>query len=164
MHRTSTSQVDEFRKRDIPLVRQCGATTDAGVTWEMGRDLLFDDGSPVYSPSAYSEFIHSSKTGKWYWVGNILPEPTYGGCDPRHPLQMVELDTDNLCLERDTVTVIEDQAPGDPDLVRFSNFRIYEERGTGDFILLMTKSYSELTDNWRALPYPCWSYRIRIDA
>lgn len=162
IYRTSTSQIAEFRRRNVPLVRQCGETTDGGRTWDMGRSLTFDDGSPVHSPSAYSEFIRSSKTGKWYWVGNILPEPTYGGCDPRHPLQITELDTQRLCLKRDTVTVVEDMAPDDPELVRFSNFRIYEERGSGDFILLMTKSYCENTPGWPELPYPSYRYRIRL--
>ncbi len=163
VYRTSTSQTAEFRKRGLALERQCGETTDAGRSWQIGRDLTFDDGSPVHSPSAYSEFIQSSRTGKWYWVGNILPEPHYGGCDPRYPLQITELDAERLCLKRDTVTVIEDKAPGDPDTVRFSNFRIYEERGSGDFILLMTKCYSELTPGYPDLPYPSYRYRIRLD-
>ncbi len=162
VYRTSTSQIAEFRRRNVPLVRQCGETTDGGRTWGMGRDLTFDDGSPVHSPSAYSEFIQSSKTGKWYWVGNILPEPTYGGCDPRHPLQITELDAQKRCLRRDTVTVVEDMAPDDPELVRFSNFRIYEERSSADFILLMTKSYCENAPGWPELPYPSYRYRIRL--
>lgn len=160
--RTSTSHVKEFRERNIPALRYCAVSVDCGRTWGEARPLTFDDGSPVYSPSAYSEFVRSSKNGAWHWVGNILPHPSYGNCDPRHPLQIAELDAASLALKRDTVTVIQDIEPGDPAMVRFSNFHIREERGTGDFILLMTKSYCELVENWQTLPMPSWRYRIRL--
>ena len=120
----------------------------------------FADGGTVSSPSAWSQFIQSSKTGAWYWIGNILPEPTYGGCDPRYPLQIVELDTGTLRLKRDTLAVIQDKEPGDDKWVRFSNFRTYEERGTGDLIVLMTKSYCEFAPP--GLPTPAYRYRVRL--
>lgn len=160
--RTSTSHVQEFRERNVPLVRMCAVSTDAGRTWPETRPLTFDDGAPVYSPSAYSEFIRSSRTGRWYWIGNILEQPTYGGGDPRRPLQIVELDREALCLKRDTVTVIEDKTADDLEWVRFSNFRVYEERDSGDFVLLMTKCYCELQEGWPNLPYPSYRYRIRL--
>jgi len=160
--RTSTSHVEEFRKRNIPMYRYCAVSSDRGRTWRDGRPLTFDDGSPVFSPSAYSDFIRSSKNGKWYWIGNILEKPTYGNCDPRHPLQIAELDPESLSLKRETVTAIEDKKPDDLQLVRFSNFRVYEERGTKDFILLMTKCYCEFQEGFPNLPYPSYRYRIHI--
>lgn len=160
--RTSTSHVQEFRQKSIPAIRQCALSTDNGRTWKDARPLAFDDGSPVYSPSAFSELVRSSKNGNWYWIGNILDKPTYGCCDPRHPIQIAELDTKTLCLKRGTVAVIEDKIPQDPESVRFSNFRVYEERGTGDFILLMTKCYSEITPGFPNLPYPSYRYRISV--
>ena len=44
--------------------------------------------------------------------------------------------------------------------VRFSNFRVYEERGSGDLILLMQKSYCELAP--AGLPTPYYRYRISL--
>jgi len=160
--RTSTSHRDEFREKNIPAIRQFAVSNDQGRSWEMAKSWTFDDGSPVYSPAAYSDFVHSSKTGKWYWIGNILEKPTFGNCDPRYPLQITELDPDTLCLKKDTVTIIEDKAPDDTDWVRFSNFRVYEERGTEDIILLMTKCYCELQEDRLNMPCPAYRYRIRL--
>lgn len=160
--RTSTSHVKEFREKNIPVLPYAAVSSDGGRTWRDARPLTYSDGAPLYAPSAYSEFIHSSRNGKWYWIGNILPGPTYGNCDPRHPLQIGELDPRTLGIKRETVTVVEDKATADPDLVRFSNFRIYEERGTKDFILLMTKSYCELQEGLPDLPRPSYRYHIRV--
>ena len=158
--RTGSGHVAEFRKRNIPMLRYCAVSTDAGLTWGESRPLTYTDGGVFYSPCAYSDCIRSSKTGKWYWVANILDGPTYGHCDPRHPLQIAEVDTEKLGIRREAVTVIDRKGPDDPELVRFSNFRIYEERDTGDFILLMTKSYSELTPGLARLQTPSFVYRI----
>jgi hypothetical protein len=157
--RTSTSQVDDFRQRGIAMPRTCLLTTDGGVTWQTSEPLLFTDGGRVYSSSAWSQFCRSPKTGTWYWIGNVLTEPTYGTCDPRYPLQIVALDDATLQLRRETLTVIQDKEPGDDKWVRFSNFRTYEERGTRDLILLMTKSYCEFAP--AGLPTPAYRYRIR---
>ncbi len=100
------------------------------------------------------------RPGKSSRIGNILDKPTYGNCDPRYPIQIVELDPKSLSLKRDTVTIIKDRERDDPEQVRFSNFRVYEERGTGDFVLLMTKCYSESTPGFPNLPYPSYRYRL----
>ena len=166
--RTSVSQdepanhVKEFMRRDLPMLRYCAVSEDGGRTWPITRPITYDDGSPLYSPSAYSEFIRSSRNGKWYWIANMLPEPTYGNCDPRHPLQIAELDEATLSIRKDTVTVIEDKTPEEPSYVRFSNFRVYEERGTLDFVLLMTKGYSELGPGYGTMPTPTYRYRISV--
>jgi hypothetical protein len=158
--RTSTSHVAEFKAKGIPLVRQCALTEDGGRTWRPTEPLRFDDGSEVHSPSAWSAFIRSTKTGQWYWIGNITPTPCYGDCDPRYPLQIVELDARALRLKRSTVTVIADKAPEDDKWVRFSNFRVYEERGSGDFILIMRQSYCEYAPP--DVPTPGYRYRIHL--
>lgn len=158
--RTSTSHVAEFERRGIPLVRMSAVTTDGGASWHSDGPLRFDDGAHVYSPSAWSVFVRSSRSGKWYWIGNILSEPTYGKCDPRYPLQIVELDPATLRLKRATVTVIDDRAPDDDKWVRLSNFRVYEERGTGDLILLLRKAYCEFAPP--GLPTPNYRYRIHL--
>jgi len=72
----------------------------------------------------------------------------------------VELDAKTRRLKRDTVSVIQDREPGDDAWVRFSNFRVYEERGSRDLILLMRKSYCELAR--AGLPSPGYRYRIVV--
>ena len=158
--RTSTGFVPEFEKRGIAMRRYRATSRDGGRSWEDIRPLGFDDGGALNSPSAYSEFLRSSNNGKWYWIGNILPEPTHGGCDPRYPLQIAELDPKTLGIKRDTVTVIQDRPADEPPLVRYSNFRVYEERGSNDFVLLMTQGYSEKEAN--PVKRPTYRYRIKI--
>ena len=159
-----THHVSEFRRRNIPVLRSCAVSTDAGRTWRDARPLTYTDGTAVYSPSSYSEFIRSSKNGKWYWIANILDEPTYGPAYPRHPLQIAELDPDTLGIKRESVTVIEDTRPDEPGIPWLSNFRVYEERGTRDFILLMTPYYFAPDSKWqKALPQvPTCRYRIHL--
>ena len=87
---------------------------------------------------------------------------TYGPAYPRHPLQIAELDPDTLGIKRETVTVIEDTRPDDPGIPWLSNFHVYEERGTREFILLMTPYYFAPDSKWqKALPQvPTYRYRI----
>ena len=158
--RTGTAQPADFKAKNIPMLRQCLTSEDAGATWGLSEPLRFDDGTTVYSPCAFSAFARSKRTGQWYWIGNILPEPSWGDCDPRYPLQIVELDARTLRLKKRTLTVIEDKRPEDDKWVRFSNFRVYEERGSGDLILLMQKSYCEFAPS--GLPTPYYHYRIHL--
>lgn len=157
--RTSTSHVDAFKARGLPLLRQSAYTTDGGKTWT-SAPLQFDDGGTVYSPAAWSQFIRSSRTGKWYWIGNLLDQPNYGTCDPRYPLQIVELDKRTRRLKRATVTVIQGKEPADDAWVRFSNFRVYEERDSGDLIVLLRKDYCEFAQP--GLPRPGYRYRLSV--
>jgi hypothetical protein len=157
--RTSGAQDDMPRLR-MPILPWTAVSTDQGATWGEVRPLRFDDGSPAYVPSAYPEMVRSAKTGRWYWIGNLLPQPTYGQCDPRYPLCLAELDPQTLRLKRDTVTVIQDREPDDALLARYSNFRVYEQRRTGDLILLMTRGYSEMQEGEGGLPRPTFRYRI----
>jgi hypothetical protein len=156
--RTGTAQPADFKAKGIPMLRQCSVSQDGGKTWSLSEPLKFDDGSTVYSPCAWSTFIHSTRRDRWHWIGNIIAEPSWGDCDPRYPLQIAELDPRTLRLNKRTLTVIEDKAPGDDKWVRSSNARAYEERGTGDFILVMRKSYCELAA--AGLPAPAFTYRI----
>jgi hypothetical protein len=158
--RTSSGLVADFTKRKIAVLRYCATSDDDGRSWKNIRPLSFSDGGVLYSSSAYAEFIRSSKNGKWYWIGNILSQPTFGQCDPRHPLQIAELDQKTLGIKRETVTVIQDRPADEPPLVRYSNFRVYEERGSHDFILLLTQAYSELEKN--PLRFPTYRYRIKV--
>lgn len=159
--RTATSHRKTFAERNIPILRYCALSEDGCRTWRDVRPLTYSDGATLYAASsAYSEFIRVG--GKWHWVGNILQSPCYGDCDPRYPLVMGELDERTLGIKRETIKVIADREPGDVDYVRFSNFRVYEERGTGDTILLLTKTFADVPDvEWWNIPRTSYRFRIR---
>ena len=102
-------------------------------------ELKYDDGSEFYSPASFQRMIRSSETGKLYWIGNITADPPSGGT-PRYPLVIAEVDESGATpsLKKNTVTVIDDKQPGQPDSIQFSNFTVFEDRETHAFDLYMT--------------------------
>ena len=115
---------------------------DGGHTWSDVTDLRYDDGTQFYAAAAMARMIRSTRTGKLYWVGNISPEPPQGGL-PRHPLHMAEIDETLYALRRSTVTILDTVDPeiDSPETTRvnLSNFRIFENRETGDFEMYMAR-------------------------
>ena len=67
-----------------------------------------------------------------------------------------------MTLKRNTLTVIEDRMPGETQWVRFSNFFAYNDRETGNIVMLMQKSYCELQENLEQQPHPNCRYQISL--
>jgi len=70
-------------------------------------------------------------------ITNIVNEPVYG-CDPRTTLQIAEIAEPSLRVIRESITAIETRQPDQYEQIRFSNFARYEDRETGNIVLLMT--------------------------
>jgi len=125
----------------------------------------YDDGSTVWTPASVHRFFPSSKTGKSYVIANILPGPVYGQT-PRYPLTIAEFDTNRLCVRRDTVQVIQGLPEGAPKSRRYTNFSMYEERGTGDLVLLMPEEPKKVEFEERTRPEDmeadCIEFRVRL--
>ena len=135
---------------------------DHGYTWACPEPLRFTDGKPVYSPSSCSYVFRSEKTGKIYWIANILDRNPIGN-RPRYPLQIVEIDEESLRVKRDAMLVIDDKKPEDHPAIQFSNFRCYQDRENGDLVLLMAR-YGEKGDSPELiLRSPLYLYRIELD-
>jgi hypothetical protein len=115
-------------------------TDDLGKTWSDPDVLTYTDGSQVYCPASLAHVVRSSKNGRLYIIGNFLDEPTEKGCDPRSTLQIAEVDPDAIQVRRETMTVIEtrNKQAGQPGTIRFSNWRRYEDRKTGNIVIVMT--------------------------
>ncbi len=121
---------------EIPSSKCYSISEDNGWTWSPGEPLLYDDGGYVLSPASLGNVFRSSKNGRFYAITNFIDEPTYN-CDPRTKLQIAELDTTTLRVIRDSVTVIDEREGDEPEYIRFSNFRWYEDRETQDIALYM---------------------------
>jgi hypothetical protein len=84
----------------------------------------------------------SAKNGRTYVITNFMRYPyefwASGSCWPRDILQIVEFDTDHLCLKRETMTVVEKRREDQPRYIGFSNFCLYQDRETQDVVLFMT--------------------------
>ena len=121
---------------EIPGCKHFAVSDDDGHTWSDAGPMLYDDGEYVLSPASYSVAIRSSKNGRLYLITNFV-DVNPMNCDPRTVLQIAEVDTDTLRIIRDSLTVIEQRTPDQPEYIRFSNFPVYEDHETGDIVLLM---------------------------
>ena len=151
----------------IPSSRQTTVSDDGGLTWSSPEPLRYDDGSPVWTPASFSQFYRSSKTGRTYWLANILDGPVYGQM-PRYPLAIAEFDADRCCILRKTVQTIHDLPRGAPRERRYTNWGAYEDRETGDLVLTMPEqpksvSFSDMTrpEDFTA---DCIRLRVRLGA
>ena len=161
----NTMRCQGVERCGIYSTRYTTVSEDAGMTWSEPTPLLYDDGTTVWTPASPHRFFTSSKTGKTYLLANILPGPVYGQ-RPRYPLTIAEFDTDRLCVLRDTVQIIQDLPKGAPKSRRYTNFNMYEERGTGDLILHMAEQPKkvEFEDMTRPedMEADCIEFRVRL--
>ena len=137
---------------NLPAWKWKALSTDYGRTWTAPTPLAYDDGEEFWSPSSCSSMIRSSRTGKVYWIGNISRTFPRGNA-PRYPLVMAEVDEDGLTLRKDTVTIVDDQPPGDPADLQLSNLSLLEDQATGHIIVHIDRYMSQTTENGGAHTY-----------
>ena len=85
------------------------------------------------------------------------------GNRPRFPLVIAQVDQDRLCLLSDTVHAIDDRGPTDSDRLDLSNFRVFEDRQTGEFVLHMARGRErQPIDGVYDPTSPAYEYRIQL--
>lgn len=147
----------------VPGRKWRALSPDGGRTWSAPEPFAFDDGEPFFSPSSGSRLIRNTRTGRLYWIGNISPANPDGN-RPRFPLLIAEVDEAKACLRRASVRVVDDRQPGDAERVMLSNFRVYEDRETGEFVLHMARIHARVTaDGKPDITSPSYEYRISPD-
>ncbi len=137
---------------------------DGGLSFTPVMPWHFDTREVVYSSAAGFSFIRSTKNGKLYFVGNVINEPwrIYGN-DPRHILQICEVDDTYGHLIKDTLTVIDTLREGQTD-VELNNFYLYENRETLDFEIQLTKiDFNGQLQSGGCLYSEAWEYIIHLD-
>lgn len=125
-------------KPDRPSFKWASFSKDRGYTWTDVKPFCYNTGENFYSPSTGSRLIRNSRNKKLYWIGNISPV----NCDgnrPRYPLYIAEVNEQSLTLEKTSLRVIDDRQTSDSPYVQLSNFRVYEDRDTGEFVLYMAR-------------------------
>ena len=135
---------------------------DYGYTWTAPKPLRYTNGKPVFSPSSCSYVFRGEKIGKIYWIANILNENPVGN-RPRYPLQIVEIDEENLRVKKETMLVIDNKRPEDSPAVQLSNFRCYQDKENGDLVLLMARYGEKGSSPELVLQSPLYLYRIELD-
>jgi hypothetical protein len=124
----------------MPGFKWISVSDDAGITWSPPQPLRYDDDGLVESSSSGSSLFRCERTGRAFWIGNVCkPGQRANGNQPRTVLSIFELDEDSLSLRRRGERIIDQQGPDDPTDLQLSNFKCYQDRHSGELILLMTR-------------------------
>jgi hypothetical protein len=148
-------------KPGYPSVKLFTVSEDRGKSWSKARPLTYEDGSYIYSSRSMGDVVRSSKNGRVYLIFNISDRPTQN-CDPRTALHIMELDTDSLCVKRKTVAIIEAKHEQHHYSVRFSNWKLIEDRGSGNILLFMALGMSEACPIMRGYDMNHYRYEIEL--
>jgi hypothetical protein len=149
---------------DRPSYKWLSFSDDGGESWSEVAPLYCDDGTLLESSATGSALFRSIKNGKVYWIGNLCaPGERANGNWPRTPLLIAEVQEEPFALRRDTFTIIDQQAPHEDDMVQMSNFRFYQDRGTGDVVLYLTRYGERGSDGLKWMEADHYQYRVAID-
>jgi hypothetical protein len=133
-----------------------------GESWLPPVPLPADDGSVPESGSNGSALFRSIKTGKLYWIGNLcLAGQRARGNLPRTSLALIEVQEAPFALRLATMFLIDEKGYNDSPDLELSNFRFYQDRLTGDLVLLMNRYEQHGHDQWWNSDY--YRYRIEIE-
>ena len=147
---------------ELPSCKFYALSSDCGRTWSEPEPLRYTDGELAFSPACLGNVFRSNKNGRFYLITNLNDWPSHN-CDPRSTLQIAELDTSTLRIVRESVTGIETRREGQPINIRFSSWRSYEDRATGDIVLFMTACPGDAGRKFDCgCPPHCYRYDIRL--
>lgn len=122
-------------------------SSDGGRTLSPVEELRYDDGTRLYSPSSIHRFVRSTRSGKLYWLANITRAAPQGQ-SPRYPLCIAEIDEAKAAVIKESVTMLDDRRPGEPEELQLSNFSVIENRETGNIEIYMTLLGLNPADFW----------------
>lgn len=151
---------------DRPGCKWHSLSSDGGASWSPAAPLRCDDGTLIESSATGSALFRSIKTGGLYWIGNLCLDGQrphgWGSNMPRSPLVIARVREEPFALERGSITVIDRQQPGENPLVQMSNFRMYQDRETGDAVLYLTRYGERGHDGNEWLKADQYEYRVEI--
>ena len=135
-------------------------SNDGGLSWSEPEPWLYDDQAAFFSPSSGSAFMRHSKSGELFWFGNICERNPQGNF-PRYPLVMGKVDDATGFLIRSSVISILKREETDSEWIQFSNFKVSEDRMTGDFIVSLPH-FGEFTKKITEWNYTAYAYEHKI--
>jgi hypothetical protein len=122
----------------IPGYRWYSVSADGGYHWTTPEPWCYQDGTPFHSPSSMSQLLRLAD-GRTVWIGNLCPDNPRGN-SPRWPLVAGVVDPGSLRLVRESVLVIDTQAPEDKAGVELCvHGSVFQDRETGDIVVPMLR-------------------------
>jgi hypothetical protein len=144
---------------DKPGYKWLSFSGDGGTSWSAPVPFGCADGTPIESGANGSALFRSTRNGRLYWIGNpCIRGRRPKGNFPRTPLAVAEIQEEPFGIVRDSIAVIDEQGPVEPDNVQMSNFRFYEDRETGDLVLFYTRYSERSAKDWMNADY----YRLCV--
>ena len=139
--------------KEKPAYKWYAVSEDGGFTFSKPEVFRYSDGSHFFSNSTFHRLFRSGKTGKLYWIGNILPVHTTIPGHPRYPLNIAEVDEKTLGLVKESVTEIDTRRPGEGERLQLSNFWIVESEEEKNLEIYLTRLNEDPGDMYRANVY-----------
>jgi hypothetical protein len=144
---------------DKPGYKWLSFSADRGETWTAPAPFPSTEGPPIESGANGSAFFRSIRDGRLYWIGNLCVRGRRPkGNFPRTPLVVARVEEEPFGILRDSIAVVDEQGPNEPDNVQMSNFRFYQDRETGDLVLFYTRYSERSAKDWMDADY----YRLRV--
>ena len=129
-------------KPDLPGHRWFSVGDARRETWSPAQPWTYTDGEPFHSPSSCSQLLQHS-SGRLLWIGNLRGENPQGN-RPRYPLVVAQVDRATGLLIRDSVTAIDDRAPGESERLTLSNFHVLEDRESGELLVTLPRYFANM--------------------
>ena len=145
--------------QELPGMHYYALSEDDGMTWAEPEPLLFDDGGYAKSPACISNVLRSNKNDRFYVITNFTDQSPVN-CDPRNELYIAEIDPERCRIKKSTMTII-DQQPLERN-IRYSNWRYYQDRRSGNVMLFMTPSCPETVELDAGLAPHAYRYEIEL--
>ena len=146
--------------KEMPAYKYFAVSDDGGLTFTKPKVFTYSDGSNFFSGSNFHRLFRSAKTGKLYWIGNIIKEHTTNPGHPRFPLAIAEIDEETLGLIKETVTEIDTRQEGEGEMMQLSNFWIVESLEEKNLEIYLTRLYENPDELYTASVY---RYTVEFD-
>jgi hypothetical protein len=156
----------------FPARRWFSVSSDAGQTWTGAEPWTYSDGGEFHSPSSCSQIMRHS-SGRYFWIGNLSPENCNGN-SPRYPIVIVEVNATSFKPMRETLCILDNRQPDDPENLSLSNFYAIEDRASHDIVLYcpqwgrgmktraLREKAGEITDMEKLYTGDLYTYRISV--
>lgn len=149
---------------DKPAYKWLSFSHDQGQSWSEAKPLGCDHGPPIESSSTGSLLFRSPRNHQLYWMGNLsLDGVRPKGNMPRCPLVIAKIKEQPFCLQRESITIIDQAAAHEHPNTQHSNFQLYFDRQTHEAIFYLTR-YGErgyADQQWLNADHYC--YRVQLD-